>query len=275
MTATIEIKNPGKYRFQWRNTYGKGSNTTEHNDSWLRFPDASDFYAEKGSSKVYPIGSGKTPNPAKGGGSKGWFKVWMSGSGDWSWYSRTWDSNAHFIYVEFDQPGSYTMEISGRSQYHLLDRIILYQDGVDAQDIALAETVCGGSTTAPTVSFTSPENGAQFKPNDKMTFNVAATDGDGISNVLFFGNGTYLGADNSAPYSITQTATDIGTYEIKAVATDNKGDSSSAVLTVEVIEPIGPPTGGTNIAPTVSFTCLLYTSPSPRDRQKSRMPSSA
>ena len=25
----------------------------------------------------------------------------------------------------------------------------------------------------------------------------------------------------------------------------------------------------------VSFTCLLYTSPSPRDRQKSRMPSSA
>ena len=32
------------------------------------------------------------------------------------------------------------------------------------------------------------------------------------------------------------------------------------------------------IAPTLGFdikTCLLYTSPSPRDRQKSRMPSSA
>ena len=28
-------------------------------------------------------------------------------------------------------------------------------------------------------------------------------------------------------------------------------------------------------APYTSFTCLLYTSPSPRDRQKSRMPSSA
>ena len=27
--------------------------------------------------------------------------------------------------------------------------------------------------------------------------------------------------------------------------------------------------------PTISYTCLLYTSPSPRDRQKSRMPSSA
>ena len=34
---------------------------------------------------------------------------------------------------------------------------------------------------------------------------------------------------------------------------------------------------GTNLVSFVSFasTCLLYTSPSPRDRQKSRMPSSA
>ena len=30
-----------------------------------------------------------------------------------------------------------------------------------------------------------------------------------------------------------------------------------------------------NEAPTVPQACLLYTSPSPRDRQKSRMPSSA
>ena len=29
------------------------------------------------------------------------------------------------------------------------------------------------------------------------------------------------------------------------------------------------------LRPTVWLTCLLYTSPSPRDRQKSRMPSSA
>ena len=33
-------------------------------------------------------------------------------------------------------------------------------------------------------------------------------------------------------------------------------------------------TGGTGLH-TLSISCLLYTSPSPRDRQKSRMPSSA
>ena len=32
---------------------------------------------------------------------------------------------------------------------------------------------------------------------------------------------------------------------------------------------------GWTLLPVRSFACLLYTSPSPRDRQKSRMPSSA
>ena len=33
--------------------------------------------------------------------------------------------------------------------------------------------------------------------------------------------------------------------------------------------------GGGKMAPVGAYNCLLYTSPSPRDRQKSRMPSSA
>ena len=37
----------------------------------------------------------------------------------------------------------------------------------------------------------------------------------------------------------------------------------------------GPNTGGMGAVSPVPFVCLLYTSPSPRDRQKSRMPSSA
>ena len=37
----------------------------------------------------------------------------------------------------------------------------------------------------------------------------------------------------------------------------------------------GPANGGTNVGATHSHTCLLYTSPSPRDKRQSRMPSSA
>ena len=36
-----------------------------------------------------------------------------------------------------------------------------------------------------------------------------------------------------------------------------------------------PSDQGTQMSPCQLLTCLLYTSPSPRDRQKSRMPSSA
>ena len=53
-----------------------------------------------------------------------------------------------------------------------------------------------------------------------------------------------------------------------------------AVARIEVVAELMPVTGGladvaTECAPRVDEVCLLYTSPSPRDRQKSRMPSSA
>src|SRR5674476_895378 len=44
--------------------------------------------------------------------------------------------------------------------------------------------------------------------------------------------------------------------------------------TQSVIDTIGP-TPGENLGTAIVTVCLLYTSPSPRDRQKSRMPSSA
>ena len=55
------------------------------------------------------------------------------------------------------------------------------------------------------------------------------------------------------------------------------GDSLPATTLMEFVEVAGE---GCSIGPNAvdvakSSACLLYTSPSPRDRQKSRMPSSA
>ena len=52
------------------------------------------------------------------------------------------------------------------------------------------------------------------------------------------------------------------------VTTDNLEDKENATGIGTITEPVQPP-------PTDLHICLLYTSPSPRDRQKSRMPSSA
>ena len=44
----IKIDQTGDYHFRWHSKITFGNEATEHNDSWLRFPDASDFYAKKG-----------------------------------------------------------------------------------------------------------------------------------------------------------------------------------------------------------------------------------
>lgn len=129
VTFPLRISNTGTYRFTWKSSYGKGDNGTEHNDSWLRFPDAQDFFGMKdGGSRVYPKGSGKEPNP-NGASKEGWFKVYRSGNdSNFKWQARTSDHDAHDIYVTFDTPGVYRMEISARSDFHAIDRILLHKE---------------------------------------------------------------------------------------------------------------------------------------------------
>jgi len=157
VSTSIKINTVGTYRFQWRNRIGKGDNTTEYNDSWLRFPDADDFFAVRGNSTVYPVGSGKTPNP-EGASSNGWFKVYANHL-VWNWDSNTSDNDPHSIYVTFDSPGVYTMEISGRSNDHLIDRIILSNDFDNPRDLSLMETLCSVNNSEVSVSsvFVSPK----------------------------------------------------------------------------------------------------------------------
>lgn len=130
LTYKINIPRAGTYSFQWRSYIAKvdpsGPNT-EHNDSWLRLPDADDFYAKKNNGSIlYPKGSGKTPNPA-GENGNGFFKVYMNIGGAWTWTSGTSDKNFHSIYARFDQAKEYTVEIAARSSYHAIDKFRLVE----------------------------------------------------------------------------------------------------------------------------------------------------
>ena len=57
----------------------------------------------------------------------------------------------------------------------------------------------------------------------------------------------------------------------------NAGDRSSYVAMADTfrLDFVGTKAGIKGASVTMGYLCLLYTSPSPRDRQKSRMPSSA
>lgn len=175
ISTKIFINSPGTYRFQFRTKIGRGTNSTEHNDTWVRFPDASNFFAQNGSSILYPKGSGKTPNP-EGAGSNGWFKVYMN-SLSWSWDAFTSDFDGHFIYVTFNTSGTYTMQLSARSKDHLIDRIVLYKTtATNPLSLSQAETTCsgGGSTVAVTGITTTPSSASiQVGGTQQITANVS------------------------------------------------------------------------------------------------------
>jgi uncharacterized protein YjdB len=147
ISTKIFINSPGVYRFQMRSRVGNGTSSTEHNDTWVRFPDASDYFALKGSgtTKIYPKGSGKTPNP-NGAGSAGWFKIYMN-SLNWTWSTLTSDNDPHDIYVQFNSSGVYTMELSARSAFHLIDRIVLHKNASNPLSLTNPETKCSDQVT--------------------------------------------------------------------------------------------------------------------------------
>ncbi|MEM9895702.1 MAG: fibronectin type III domain-containing protein [Bacteroidota bacterium] len=146
-TFKISISTTGTYRFIWRSAYTVGNNGTEHNDTWLRFPDADDFFAQQeGGGKVFPRGVGKTPNP-EGASTDGWFKIYRSGDDKgFKWQSNTYDNNAHPVFITFDEPDTYTMEVSARSNGHGIDQFALFhKDNVSetqATSADFSEIVC-------------------------------------------------------------------------------------------------------------------------------------
>jgi hypothetical protein len=164
IAVDLYIPTAGRYHLQWRNRIGMGTNTTEHNDTWLRFAQAGSYYGLKTQngleSRRYPkptcddqnlmsmvaaspdVASAQCPN---GSTSDGWLKVYSSGANDWSWSTNTSDNDGHAIFVEFGQSGVYTMELSARADFHLIDRIVLSEENVDngtAQDLGANPTPC-------------------------------------------------------------------------------------------------------------------------------------
>ena len=73
----------------------------------------------------------------------------------------------------------------------------------------------------------------------------------------------------SGPLANASVALNMGDVTLADTQTDSKGGYAFAVPVGAYYFPAALRNGAT------IYTCLLYTSPSPRDRQKSRMPSSA
>jgi len=93
----------------------------------------------------------------------------------------------------------------------------------------------------PTVEIQTPAEGAVFTSPATILLQATANDEDGtVSSVEFFNDTSSLFIDNSAPYEYNWQDVPEGVYEIKAVVTDNDGNSSEDVVTVRINMPQGP-----------------------------------
>ncbi|WP_071341811.1 Ig-like domain-containing protein [Maribacter sp. 1_2014MBL_MicDiv] len=276
ITYKVKINSSGTYRFIWRNkisVIASHNASTEHNDSWLKI-NASNFYGQKGSSRIYPGGSGKTPTP-EGASSGGWFKVYTN-TIDWSYSTKTSDNDAHAVYATFNNAGVYNIQVSARSNGHTIDRMVLYKESsysaAQAESLSRSVTSCDGGTTtptpsptneAPTVNITSPSNGQTITSGSSVTVQLSSSDPDGnISSHELFVNNSLVDTDgvNYSPYTISNIQP--GSYVITAEVTDSNGESDTSTVDITVsgsgtTDPDPEPTPpASNTAPVVSITNL-------------------
>ena len=265
---TLRVNSAGTYRVIVRSriqiiSSGPEPATSEHNDMWMRI-NGDQYFAQRGSSRLFPRGGG-SPNPA-GASGNGYFKIYTNQLG-WNYNTFTNDGPGHNIFVTFNSPGTYNIQIGGRSNGYSMDKIALYQESRVSASQAQngASTACDGSTptpppannSAPTVSITNPDNGDQFSEGDSFAVQLSSSDPDGnIASHEIKVNGTVVDTDGAtySPYQFTNMPA--GDYEIIATVTDSNGleDSSAVDITVVGDDTAPPPPPTANQAPSVTIT---------------------
>jgi hypothetical protein len=101
-------------------------------------------------------------------------------------------------------------------------------------------TVAGG--TPPTVEITSPSHLSSIPVNTLRNITATAQSAEGtIASVDFFVNGVSFASDTSFPYSVPWTPTSVGTYQLKARATDNVGNVTDSTIALVSVSGGTPP----------------------------------
>jgi hypothetical protein len=130
----------------------------------------------------------------------------------WTWDTTAAADGAHKVKaIAFDS--------AGNSAPHEIDVTVSNQ---------------GQDKTPPTVSVTSPTNGATV--NGQVTIAADAQDNKGVASVEFFVDGTSIAKDTSSPYSAPWDTTQAaqGAHTLKVTATDTSANTADSTLTVTV-----------------------------------------
>ena len=132
LTYTFRVQTAGNYELRWRSYIAHGTNATEANDSWVRFPTGKNIKGQHGLN--------------------GWTKAYQNQKGQWSWSAKTTDHVGNSIRQYFSK-GDHKIQISGRSKGHAIDRIVMFRyasvsyGAAKFDNFSVSKTV--GGTQAP------------------------------------------------------------------------------------------------------------------------------
>lgn len=168
--------------------------------------------------------------------------VWASGSR----LDLGGDTNKRRAVYNFKANETYTLVVSGRSQFFKLDRIMFRRESVNsgtAQNTNLTETYveCDEENEAPIVQITTPEDGSIFAIDEVIEIIADASDSDGtIEQVEFFVDGESIGIERLAAYDVLMEDYEIGMYTLTAISTDDQGlTTTSEPVTIEIVDVLG------------------------------------
>ncbi len=131
---------------------------------------------------------------------------------------------------------------------HQLRAVASDNEGATATSATVSITVNGTGNRAPTVAFTSPSAGSTFTAPANIALRTSVSDADGrVVRVRLYAGSTLIKDDVTDPYSHNWNSVPAGSYQLRAVASDDDGATSEAVVNVTV-------NGPGNRLPTVSIT---------------------
>jgi hypothetical protein len=119
-------------------------------------------------------------------------------------------------------------------------------------------------TSGNTVSVTAPANGASFPQGSPITLGASAIMPNPVTSVSWFDNGTLIGSDTTAPYSLSWSTATLGSHTITARATDGTSTINSTNIVIITVHPNQPPvisalTNDLNVTHTLVGSILTYT----------------